>query len=103
MMNELLCSICGEPSRTHTHFKGLQELFRQVHEHDYQQPEEVRTTMPRRVPLTKMLMDRRDEVISRLHSLKRFVITKEEPHEAVRVTGFNEGIDKAIELLKEYL
>lgn len=48
-------------------------------------------------------MDRRDEIINRLHAKKKFIISSEEPHASIRVDGYNHGLQDAINLLQEYL
>lgn len=61
------------------------------------------TASTKKPPLSVVVGQVRDRLISRLNGKKRFVVTQEEPHGALRIEGYNSAIDDAIRVVMEEL
>jgi hypothetical protein len=64
---------------------------------------EVYLGTTKKPPLTVVVGQVRDRLIQRLNGKKRFVVSHEEPHNSIRVEGYNSGVDDAIKIVMEEL
>ena len=57
----------------------------------------------KRLPLTRMLLDRRDEIITEFGRLKKTLVDRQEQHSLIRAESYNNAVEDCIRVLKDLL